>query len=76
MQRAWVRPWEMLLLPPSPSLAAGAEGKPHFAALDFNRSCFTCVSHSSSQLPAMRLTWKGLQQFRYGLRQDTNTTFN
>lgn len=76
MQRAWVRPWEMLLLPPSPSLAAGAEGKPHFAALDFNRSRFTCVSHRSGQLPAMRLAWKGLQQFGYRLRQDTNTTFN
>ena len=70
--------WEMLLLPPSPSLPAGAEGKPHFAALDFNHSRFTrvCDTAQASSLPATRLAWKGLQQFGYRLRQNTNTTFN
>lgn len=78
MQRVWVWTWEMVLIPPPPSMPAGAEGEPHVAALGLQSLLPFHVCHTvcDSSLPATRLMWKEVLPFKYGLRENTNTIFN
>lgn len=51
MQRVWVWSWEMPLIPPSPSVSVGAEGKPHVAALGLQSLLFhVCVTQLMTAL--------------------------
>ena len=60
MQRVWVWSWEMLLIPPSPSVSAGAEGKPHVAALGLQSLLLfhACVTQLVTALYLQRASYE------------------